>query len=237
MRTVAGRGLPGRVEENNDFRTLSDFILWERYVREGQIATNASVFPVPLSLVHHLVCFLRRFLAALHTLSPTVHSFYLRHAELSLGRGCSLNSSREGPHLYRVLFKFNPQRSLLTPRQVFADSSIWGWGVHAEDFPYDNRPEAPLQQYTFEQWWFVSVDHSIESRLFWILIAIPAVSTGTWPIPLLPVSSSSSPPVAPPSLSWLATRALPSGGLIPTDTPTFVREITLARITRFPNSM
>jgi hypothetical protein len=36
----------------------------------------------------------------------------------------------------------------------FYHPGMWGWDVRAEDFPYDNRPETPLQQYTFEQWWF-----------------------------------------------------------------------------------
>jgi hypothetical protein len=36
----------------------------------------------------------------------------------------------------------------------FTDPSMWGYHVRAEDFPYDNRPEAPLQEYTFKQWWF-----------------------------------------------------------------------------------
>ena len=50
---------------------------------------------------------------------------------------------------------------LILPR-AFYTPAMWGWDVNAEDFPYDNRPETPLQQYTFEQWWFVSVDHSIK---------------------------------------------------------------------------
>lgn len=31
---------------------------------------------------------------------------------------------------------------------------MWGYNVSMQDFPYDNRPMAPLQQYTFSQWWF-----------------------------------------------------------------------------------
>ena len=50
---------------------------------------------------------------------------------------------------------------------------MWGWDVRAEDFPYDNRPETPLQQYTFEQWWFVSVPYSVKLRPFQMLITIP----------------------------------------------------------------
>jgi len=36
----------------------------------------------------------------------------------------------------------------------FYDPSMWGFNVSMQTFPYDNRPMAPLQQYTFEQWWF-----------------------------------------------------------------------------------
>ena len=32
--------------------------------------------------------------------------------------------------------------------------SMYGFNVTAETFPYDNRPVAPLADYTFEQWWF-----------------------------------------------------------------------------------
>jgi hypothetical protein len=31
---------------------------------------------------------------------------------------------------------------------------MWGFNVSFETFPYDNRPVAPLADYTFEQWWF-----------------------------------------------------------------------------------
>lgn len=31
---------------------------------------------------------------------------------------------------------------------------MWGYNVTFETFPYDNRPVAPLADYTFEQWWF-----------------------------------------------------------------------------------
>ncbi|KAF9647898.1 hypothetical protein BDM02DRAFT_3097345 [Thelephora ganbajun] len=37
---------------------------------------------------------------------------------------------------------------------AFYDPSMWGYGVRSEDYPYDNRPETPLQQYTFDKWWF-----------------------------------------------------------------------------------
>ena len=31
---------------------------------------------------------------------------------------------------------------------------MWGFNVSFQTFPYDNRPVAPLADYTFEQWWF-----------------------------------------------------------------------------------
>ena len=33
-------------------------------------------------------------------------------------------------------------------------TSMWGFNVTQQTFPYDNRPVAPLQNYTFDQWWF-----------------------------------------------------------------------------------
>ena len=32
--------------------------------------------------------------------------------------------------------------------------AMWGFNVSSESFPYDNRPVAPLTDYTFDQWWF-----------------------------------------------------------------------------------
>ncbi|KAF9810031.1 hypothetical protein IEO21_07149 [Rhodonia placenta] len=32
--------------------------------------------------------------------------------------------------------------------------SMWGFNVTAQTFPYDNRPVAPLINYTFDEWWF-----------------------------------------------------------------------------------
>ncbi|KAF9647895.1 hypothetical protein BDM02DRAFT_3116375 [Thelephora ganbajun] len=32
--------------------------------------------------------------------------------------------------------------------------AMWGFNVSFETFPYDNRPVAPLVDYTFNQWWF-----------------------------------------------------------------------------------
>lgn len=37
---------------------------------------------------------------------------------------------------------------------AFFTEAMWGMHVNPEDYPYDNRPETPLQQYTFDQWWF-----------------------------------------------------------------------------------
>ncbi|KAH9948720.1 hypothetical protein B0H21DRAFT_732796 [Amylocystis lapponica] len=36
----------------------------------------------------------------------------------------------------------------------FFHPSMWGFNVTAQTFPYDNRPVAPLVDYTFNQWWF-----------------------------------------------------------------------------------
>ena len=33
---------------------------------------------------------------------------------------------------------------------------MWGFNVTMQTFSYDNRPMAPLQQYPFSEWWFVS---------------------------------------------------------------------------------
>ena len=33
-------------------------------------------------------------------------------------------------------------------------SSMYGFNVTGQTFPYDNRPVAPLTNYTFDQWWF-----------------------------------------------------------------------------------
>ena len=46
----------------------------------------------------------------------------------------------------------------------------------AEMFSYDNRPMAPLQQYTFDQWWMVSVDQSVISLPFRIPTALSPLS-------------------------------------------------------------
>ncbi|KAJ3899590.1 hypothetical protein F5879DRAFT_502159 [Lentinula edodes] len=32
--------------------------------------------------------------------------------------------------------------------------SMWGFNVTEQTFPYDNRPVAPLTNYTFDEWWF-----------------------------------------------------------------------------------
>ncbi|KAJ3711352.1 hypothetical protein C8R42DRAFT_689393 [Lentinula raphanica] len=36
----------------------------------------------------------------------------------------------------------------------FFHPSMWGFNVTEQTFPYDNRPVAPLTNYTFSQWWF-----------------------------------------------------------------------------------
>ena len=67
-------------------------------------------------------------------------------------------------------------------RQAFWDPSMWGYGVHMETFPYDNRPVAPLMNYTFDKWWFVSVIHSITSCKF----QTPTIASSAWPLGLPP---------------------------------------------------
>ena len=37
---------------------------------------------------------------------------------------------------------------------AFWHSSMYGFNVTQQTFPYDNRPVAPLQDFTFDQWWF-----------------------------------------------------------------------------------
>ncbi|KAI1797408.1 hypothetical protein LXA43DRAFT_878023 [Ganoderma leucocontextum] len=38
--------------------------------------------------------------------------------------------------------------------QAIWHPSMYGFNVTDSTFPYDNRPVAPLQDYTFQQWWF-----------------------------------------------------------------------------------
>lgn len=43
---------------------------------------------------------------------------------------------------------------------AFFHPSMWGFNVTDKDYPYDNRPVAPLRDYTFQQWWFHNhLDH------------------------------------------------------------------------------
>ena len=42
---------------------------------------------------------------------------------------------------------------------------MWGFNVTAETYPYDNRPVIPLQDMSFDKWWFVSITSS-HSTLF-----------------------------------------------------------------------
>ncbi|OSD06540.1 hypothetical protein PYCCODRAFT_1422767 [Trametes coccinea BRFM310] len=37
---------------------------------------------------------------------------------------------------------------------AFWDKSMYGFNVTAQTFPYDNRPQVPLYNMTFDQWWF-----------------------------------------------------------------------------------
>ncbi|KAJ2924869.1 hypothetical protein H1R20_g12243, partial [Candolleomyces eurysporus] len=44
--------------------------------------------------------------------------------------------------------------------KAFFHPSMWGFNVTDKDYPYDNRPVAPLRDYTFQQWWFHNhLDH------------------------------------------------------------------------------
>ncbi|KAH9917023.1 uncharacterized protein B0H18DRAFT_1036276 [Fomitopsis serialis] len=43
---------------------------------------------------------------------------------------------------------------LVAGHAAFFHPSMWGFNVTMQTFPYDNRPVAPLTEYTFDQWWF-----------------------------------------------------------------------------------
>lgn len=34
---------------------------------------------------------------------------------------------------------------------------MFGFNVTQQTFSYDNRPQAPMVNYTFDEWWFVSI--------------------------------------------------------------------------------
>ncbi|KAF9790725.1 hypothetical protein BJ322DRAFT_409872 [Thelephora terrestris] len=51
------------------------------------------------------------------------------------------------PLLLWLIAPVNAHISIFTP-------AMWGYNVSFDTFPYDNRPVAPLADYTFEQWWF-----------------------------------------------------------------------------------
>ena len=175
---------------------------------------------------------------------PCCSAHSLVNYTLILPETCGASSSQlspsqfpwPGPTLVTCPFE-TPVRTLRTnPRQEFTDPSMWGYHVRFEDFPYDNRPVAPLQQYTFDQWWFVSVVHSTMSCRSQIPTVSPLISTVTWALPLQKASSLSSPPVIKRYRSWLATRVPPSSGQIPMEAPMFVRTIILVRVTQYPSS-
>ncbi|KAH8109897.1 hypothetical protein DFH11DRAFT_1810088 [Phellopilus nigrolimitatus] len=44
--------------------------------------------------------------------------------------------------------------SAVAAHSALWDPSMWGFNVTAKTFSYDNRPVVPLQQMTFEKWWF-----------------------------------------------------------------------------------
>lgn len=50
--------------------------------------------------------------------------------------------------------------SSVSGHSAFFHPSMWGFNVTDKDYPYDNRPVAPLRDYTFQQWWFHNhLDH------------------------------------------------------------------------------
>jgi len=114
---------------------------------------------------------------------------------------------------------------------------MWGWDVHSETYPYDNRPQTPLQNYTFDKWWFVSVVHSVLLRRFQIPIIVPLVSMVTWTTLLNLAISLSSPPVIQQYPKRLATRVPPSIGRPLKAAPIFVMARILAQVTRWLNTM
>ena len=62
-----------------------------------------------------------------------------------------LASAHIGTHPHALL-----KEVVLTYRShvAFWHSSMYGFNVTQQTFPYDNRPVAPLQDFTFDQWWF-----------------------------------------------------------------------------------
>lgn len=55
---------------------------------------------------------------------------------------------------------------------------MWGFNVTAQTYTYDNRPVAPLTNYTFEEWWFHGhLDHPPNSGDFFELPAGNAATT------------------------------------------------------------
>jgi hypothetical protein len=53
-----------------------------------------------------------------------------------------------------VVHKANHPLILLIVSAAIFTPAMWGFNVSFDTFPYDNRPVAPLADYTFEQWWF-----------------------------------------------------------------------------------
>ena len=79
---------------------------------------------------------------------------------------------------------------------------MYGFNVTDQTFSYDNRPQVPLYDMTFEQWWLVS-----DVRFLPVLRALTAyLSTVT--LTTLPTTGtfSSSLPAEPSTPSSLATR-------------------------------
>jgi hypothetical protein len=55
------------------------------------------------------------------------------------------------PILFSALVGFLP---LAAGHASIFHPSMYGFNVTGQDFPYDNRPVAPLFNMTFNQWWF-----------------------------------------------------------------------------------
>ncbi|KAH8830708.1 hypothetical protein DL96DRAFT_1594033 [Flagelloscypha sp. PMI_526] len=59
--------------------------------------------------------------------------------------------------------------SVAKAHSAFWHPSMYGFNVTQGDFPYDNRPVAPLKRFTFQQWWFL--DHPPNEGDFFTLEA------------------------------------------------------------------
>ena len=88
---------------------------------------------------------------------------------------------------------------------------MYGCNVTDKTFSYDNRPQVPLYNMDFDQWWLVSLVHIKSSNLRLILNELFSMVTKT--TLLTRATSSSFLPGVKSTASSLATRALPPTGL------------------------